>query len=84
MKRTKMTYEGFCDSLYVVEMREGSLWCEDAEGAYHYDGNSGKYCLDGHNSRDFTECSDKVLDYLDRLYETFVRYLQQQQQGDSK
>ena len=72
MKRTEMTYEGFCDSLYVVEMREGSLWCEDEEGAYRYDGNNGKYCLDGHNSRDFTECSDKVLDYLDRLYDWIV------------
>ena len=70
MKRTGMTYEDFCDNLFVVEMKDGQMWCEDALGAYHYDGNGGEYYLDDQNSRDFIECSDKVLNYLDRLYDT--------------
>ena len=69
-KRTGMTYEDWCENLYVVELKDGHLWCEDLDGAYHYDGRDGEYYLDERHKRDFVECSDRVLNYLDRLYDT--------------
>ncbi len=67
-KRTGMTYVDWCDNLLIVEDVCGSLWAEDADGCYHFDGVDGAYFQEGKNSRDFFECSDKVKDYLSRLY----------------
>ncbi len=69
-KMTGMTYADWCDNLLIVEVTEDSLWVEDSHGAYHFDGENGVYYEDGKNSRNFLECSDKVINYLFRLYVT--------------